>query len=163
MSPAGPVAAAEPLLACCRGAGLKLATAESCTGGLIAACLTETAGSSDVFERGFVTYSNAAKTEILGVSASLIAEHGAVSDPVARAMAAGALERSPADIVLATTGIAGPGGGTADKPVGLVYIAAARRGGPVHVEKHMFDGDRAAVRLATVHMALALALRFATV
>ncbi len=161
--PADLVAAAVPLLACCRGAGLKLATAESCTGGLIAACLTEVAGSSDVFERGFVTYSNEAKTEMLGVSASLIAEHGAVSDPVARAMASGALERSPADIVLAVTGIAGPGGGAANKPVGLVYIAANRRGGPVHVEKHLFDGDRGAVRLAAAHMALALALRFASV
>ncbi len=161
--PAELVETSENLLACCRGANFRLATAESCTGGLIAACLTEVAGSSDVFERGFVTYSNEAKTDLLGVPASLIAEHGAVSDPVARAMAAGALERSPADIDLAVTGVAGPGGGTANKPVGLVYIAAARRGGPVHVEKHRFDGDRAAVRLATVRMALALALSFASV
>lgn len=161
--PADLVAAADTLLACCRGAGLKLATAESCTGGLIAACLTEAAGSSDVFERGFVTYSNGSKTETLGVPASLIAEHGAVSEEVARAMAVGALDRSPVDIALATTGIAGPGGGAANKPVGLVYIAANRRGGPLHVEKHLFDGDRGAVRLATVQAALALALRFASV
>lgn len=154
---------AEELLACCRGANLRLATAESCTGGLIAACLTEIAGSSDVFERGFVTYSNEAKTELLGVSASLIAEHGAVSEPAAHAMAEGALARSPADIALAVTGIAGPDGGTAEKPVGLVYIAAARRGGPVRVERHLFEGDRGAVRRATVHAALALALTFASV
>ncbi len=161
--PAELVEAAESLLACCRGANLRLATAESCTGGLIAACLTEIAGSSDVFERGFVTYSNDSKTEALGVPASLIAEHGAVSDPVARAMAAGVLEHSPADIAVAVTGVAGPSGGTADKPVGLVYLAVARRGGPVHVEKHRFDGDRGAVRLATVRMALALAFKFAAV
>ena len=114
--------------------GLKLATAESCTGGLIAAILTEVPGSSDVFERGFVTYSNEAKTELLGVPAELIEKHGAVSEEVARAMASGALGHSRADIAVAVTGVAGPGGGTTAKPVGLVHLAAARRGSVTHKE-----------------------------
>ncbi len=142
-----------------RDKGLKIATAESCTGGLIAARLTEIPGSSDIFERGFVTYSNQAKTELLGVPAPLIAEHGAVSEEVALAMARGALAQSPADVAIATTGIAGPGGGTAEKPVGLVYIAAARGGGGEYVQRHIFEGDRDSVRLASVKAALALALR----
>ena len=120
---------AAALLAACRERGLKLATAESCTGGLIAAILTEVPGSSDVFERGFVTYSNEAKTEMLGVSAALIEKHGAVSAEVARAMAEGALRNSRADIAVSVTGVAGPGGGTAEKPVGLVHFGAARSGG----------------------------------
>jgi nicotinamide-nucleotide amidase len=140
------------------GKGLKIATAESCTGGLIAASLTDIPGSSDVFERGFVTYSNESKTELLGIPASLIAEHGAVSEQVARAMSAGALAHSPADVAIAVTGIAGPGGGTAEKPVGLVYVAAAQRGGGQSVQRHLFDGDRESVRLSTVRAALALAL-----
>lgn len=140
------------------GKGLKIATAESCTGGLIAASLTDIPGSSDVFERGFVTYSNESKTELLGIPASLIAEHGAVSEQVARAMSEGALAHSPADVAIAVTGIAGPGGGTAEKPVGLVYIAAAKRGGGQSVQRHLFDGDRESVRLSTVRAALAMAL-----
>lgn len=150
--------AARAVLVRARAEGLKVATAESCTGGLIAASLTEVPGSSDVFERGFVTYSNEAKTEMLGVPASLIAEPGAVSEPVARAMAEGTLAFSRADIAVAITGIAGPGGGTPEKPVGLVFIGAARRGQPAIVERHVFAGDRAEIRRATVHRALELLL-----
>jgi nicotinamide-nucleotide amidase len=147
---------AEALLAGYRRAGLTIATAESCSGGLVAGCLTEIAGSSDVFERGFVTYSNAAKTELLGVPASLIAEHGAVSAEVAEAMARGALARSEADATIALTGVAGPGGGTADKPVGLVHFGAARRGGAVQRRHQIYGGDRSAVRLSSVAAALEL-------
>ncbi|NRF66254.1 CinA family protein [Aquincola sp. S2] len=135
--------------------GWRLATAESCTGGLIAGACTELAGSSDWFERGFVTYSNAAKSELLGVAPALIAAHGAVSEPVARAMVEGALQHSPADWAVAVTGIAGPGGGSLDKPVGLVWLAWLQRGGAAHVERKVFEGDRAAVRAATVALALA--------
>src|SRR5215471_16453448 len=113
------IAQAQALLALCRTRKLKIATAESCTGGLIAGTLTEIAGSSDVVDRGFVTYSNAAKTQMLGVPADLIARHGAVSEEVARAMAEGALERAGAELAVAVTGVAGPGGGSAAKPVGL--------------------------------------------
>ena len=134
--------------------GERLATAESCTGGLIAAACTELAGSSDWFERGFVTYSNEAKCELLGVDAALIAAHGAVSEPVALAMATGALAHSRADWAVAVTGIAGPGGGSAEKPVGLVWLAWCRRGGAPEAERHVFPGDRAAVRAATVLQAL---------
>ena len=141
-----------------RAAGLKLATAESCTGGLIAAALTEIAGSSDVVERGFVTYSNEAKNELLGVPTALIAEKGAVSAEVAEAMAAGALAHSHADAAVSVTGIAGPGGGTAEKPVGLVYLGACRRGGRPRHERRVFAGDRAAVRRAALDEALDLAL-----
>ena len=130
--------------------GWMLATAESCTGGLIAAACTDLAGSSAWFERGFVTYSNAAKTELLGVPAELIASHGAVSEPVARAMAAGALRHSRAQVSVAVTGVAGPGGGSAEKPVGTVWFGFGLPGGEVHTECRLFDGDRAAVRAATV-------------
>jgi nicotinamide-nucleotide amidase len=147
---------AEALLEHCRRAGLRLATAESCTGGLIAGTLTDIAGSSDVVERGFVTYSNQAKIELLGVPADLIEEHGAVSAAVVRAMAEGALRRSPAELSVAVTGIAGPGGATPDKPVGLVFVAAARRGRPPRVERRVFAGDRQAVRTAAVAAALDL-------
>jgi nicotinamide-nucleotide amidase len=151
------LAEAEALLALYRARGLRLVTAESCTGGLIAAALTAIAGSSDVVERGFVTYSNEAKAEMLGVPARLIASVGAVSAEVARAMAEGALARSPADVALSVTGIAGPGGGTAAKPVGLVFLGAQRRGGAPVVERHVFPGDRAAVRAASVAAAFRLA------
>lgn len=130
-----------------------LATAESCTGGLIAATCTDLAGSSEWFERGFVTYSNAAKTELLGVDAALISEHGAVSEAVVRAMAAGALSHSHAQVAIAVTGIAGPGGGSADKPVGTVWLGWAGPDG-VLTERCQFGGDRAAVRAATVQHAL---------
>lgn len=133
--------------------GWMMCSAESCTGGLIAGACTDRAGSSDWFERGFVTYSNAAKTELLGVPAGLIAEHGAVSEPVARAMASGALGRSPARVAVAVTGVAGPGGGSAAKPVGTVWLAWAGPFG-VQAECQHFGGDRAAVRQATVRRAL---------
>ena len=131
-----------------------LATAESCTGGLIASACTDLAGSSAWFERGFVTYSNAAKTELLGVPAELIAQHGAVSEPVVRAMAAGAVAHSRAQVAVAVTGVAGPSGGSADKPVGTVWLGWSV-GGKVTTERCQFDGDRAAIRQATVNHALA--------
>ena len=131
-----------------------MATAESCTGGLVAGACTDMSGSSDWFERGFVTYSNAAKTELLGVSAELIEEHGAVSEPVARAMAAGALAHSPAQLAVAVTGVAGPTGGSAEKPVGTVWFGWATPAG-TFTEHQRFDGDRGAVRAATVRHALA--------
>ena len=140
-----------------RAAGLTLATAESCTGGLIAAACTAVAGSSDWFERGFVTYSNQAKTEMLGVPAALIAAHGAVSAEVAQAMVEGALMHSRADLAVAVTGIAGPGGATPGKPVGTVWLAIARRGGfgvVTRAELLQLDGDRAAIRALTVQQAL---------
>lgn len=151
------LAGAEALLAQFRARGLKIATAESCTGGLIAATLTAIAGSSDVVERGFVTYSNEAKADLLGVPAELIAAHGAVSEPVARAMALGAVALSAADVALSVTGVAGPGGGSAEKPVGLVFVGAARRGGDVRVERCLFPGDRASVREASVAQAFRMA------
>ena len=133
---------------------LKIVTAESCTGGLIASLLTEEAGASEVFERGFVTYSNQAKEDALGVPRDLLDAHGAVSAEVARAMALGALKHSKADLSVAVTGIAGPGGGTADKPVGLVHIAAARGEKIIHRECRFGDIGRSAVRLASVEAAL---------
>ncbi|HEX4895337.1 MAG TPA: CinA family protein [Solimonas sp.] len=142
---------AERLLA----RGEWLAVAESCTGGGIAAALTDLAGSSTWFERGLVTYSNSAKTELLGVPATLIQQHGAVSAETARAMAEGVLARTPAHWSLAVTGIAGPGGGSAGKPVGTVWIAWMQRGGAAEAVLHRFDGDRAAVRAASVQAALA--------
>jgi nicotinamide-nucleotide amidase len=162
MFPADLTQAAAALLDDLRGRGLKLATAESCTGGLISALLTEIAGSSDVVERGFVTYSNAAKHELLGVPEAMLAEHGAVSEPVARAMVEGALSHSRADVAVAVTGVAGPGGGSAAKPVGLVHIAAARRGGAVlHRECRFGDIGRSPVRIASVEAALQLVARAA--
>jgi len=136
--------------------GLQVATAESCTGGLVAGALTGVAGSSAVVDRGFVTYSNAAKSDLVAVPAALIDAHGAVSEPVARAMAAGALARSGAGVTVAITGIAGPGGGTADKPVGLVHFAAAGPTGLVHAEHRFGDIGREGVRLASVRVALEL-------
>ena len=133
--------------------GQMLATAESCTGGMIAAACTDLAGSSQWFERGFVTYSNAAKTELLGVPAALIAQHGAVSEPVARAMAEGAIGRSHAQASVAVTGVAGPSGGSADKPVGTVWFGWCVAG-QTQAERQHFDSDRAAVRAQTVAHAL---------
>ena len=153
---------AAELLELCRRADVRLATAESCTGGLIAGCLTEIAGSSDVVDRGFVTYSNEAKTEMLGVPAMLISLNGAVSEPVARAMAEGALARSNADITIAVTGVAGPGGGSADKPVGLVHFGCAGRGRRTFHHREVFPGDRAAVRDATVQTAMSIIRRAVT-
>lgn len=148
---------ADALLAACRQRGLKIATAESCTGGLLSGVLTAVARSSDVFERGFVTYSNEAKTELLGVEPALICRHGAVSEDVALAMADGALRRSHANMAASVTGIAGPGGGTAEKPVGLVYIACSRVGCEQLVERlELWHLDRQAIRLASVGAALRL-------
>ena len=140
-----------------RQQGLRLVTAESCTGGLIAATCTDMAGSSDWFERGFVTYSNAAKTALAGVPEALIAVHGAVSEAVARAMAEGGVKTAGVGAAVAVTGVAGPTGGTADKPVGLVHIAAARAGGPTrHREMRFGPLGRQAIRLASVRTALEL-------
>lgn len=136
---------------------LKIATAESCTGGLVAALLTEIPGSSAVMERGFVTYSNEAKSDLIGVPAELIAVHGAVSEPVARAMAEGALKSSRADVAVAITGIAGPGGATATKPVGLVHFGLARKGAETrHLERRYGDLGRETVRRRAVEDALVL-------
>ncbi len=134
--------------------GLILATAESCTGGLIAAAVTAVSGSSAWFDRGFVTYSNEAKIDLLGVPPGTLAACGAVSEETVRAMAAGALARSRADVAVAVTGVAGPTGGTPDKPVGTVWLAWGCRGGPVRTALHRFAGDREAVRAATVTAAL---------
>ena len=148
---------AAQLLAAARAKGLKIVTAESCTGGLIAGLLTDIAGSSDVFERGFVTSSNPAKEEMLGVPAATLRQHGAVSQSVARAMAEGAIRQSGASLSVAVTGIAGPGGGSDEKPVGLVHIAAARAGAAtLHRECRFGDIGRSDVRLKTVAAALAL-------
>jgi nicotinamide-nucleotide amidase len=148
---------ASRLLSELRRRSLKIATAESCTGGLIAGLLTEIPGASDVFERGFVTYSNAAKIGALGVDHALLLRHGAVSREVAEAMANGALRNSAADIAVAVTGIAGPDGGTPEKPVGLVYIGLAQRGAPAKAEEHRFGPlARSGIRLRTVEEALRL-------
>lgn len=134
--------------------GLKLATAESCTGGLIASGITDLSGSSDIFDRGFVTYSNQAKIDMLGVSPATLDTYGAVSEQTASEMATGAINRSLADYSIAVTGIAGPTGGTADKPVGLVYIAIGQKGHPARVTKNIFAGDRTSVREQTSNTAL---------
>jgi nicotinamide-nucleotide amidase len=151
------VAQAGELLAACRALGELIATAESCTGGLVAATLTAIPGSSDVFERGFVTYSNAAKSEMLGVPFWLIEKHGAVSEDVARAMAGGALLHSRASLAVAVTGIAGPDGGTEEKPIGLVHLAALRRDKPVLHERVLFGAiGRNEIRQRSVARALVL-------
>lgn len=161
MYPESHIVLAEDVLAACRKAGLRVGLAESCTGGLIAGCLTAVPGSSDVVERGFVTYTNTAKTDMLGVPAAFFeaAAVGAVSEEVARAMAEGVLAHSPADVSVAVTGIAGPGGATDTKPVGLVHIASARRNHDTLHERHVFPGDRDMVRMTTVEIALRLLLR----
>jgi len=149
------VARAGALIARCREQGVRIALAESCTGGLVCALLTEIPGSSAVLERGFVVYSNQAKQDLLGVSAATLAEFGAVSAETAREMALGALARSPAHVALSITGIAGPDGGTAQKPVGLVHFGCARRGGGVTPRERRFGAiGRAAIRLAAVATAL---------
>jgi len=137
-----------------RARGLRVATAESCTGGMVAAAITAVAGSSEWFERGFVTYSNEAKREMLGVPGELITAHGAVSEAVAAAMAGGAVARSHATCALSVTGVAGPGGGTAAKPVGLVCFGWSIAGGAPVADTRQFSGDRAAIRAAAVTVAL---------
>jgi len=153
------LARAAELLAAARACGETVATAESCTGGLLAATLTAIPGSSEMFERGFVTYSNSAKSEMLGVPYWLIERHGAVSEDVARAMAGGALTHSHASLAVAVTGVAGPDGGTPEKPVGLVYFAAGRRDEPMRSECVLFgDLGRAEIRRRSVERALSLLL-----
>jgi len=148
---------ARRVLDICRARGLRVATAESCTGGLVAGALTEIAGSSDVVDRGFVTYSNAAKEAMLGVPAATLKRYGAVSRETAAAMAKGALKHSLADIAVSITGIAGPGGGSKEKPVGLVYFAAARRGGKRVVQRQLYGKiGRSRVRALSVAQALAM-------
>jgi nicotinamide-nucleotide amidase len=148
---------AATLLDAYRAKGRRIATAESCTGGLVAGLLTEIAGSSDVVERGFVTYSNEAKASLLGVPGELIVAHGAVSESVARAMAEGALGRSNAHVAVSITGVAGPGGGSERKPVGLVHFGLAAEGRPTeHLERRYGDLGRSAIRLAAVENALGL-------
>jgi nicotinamide-nucleotide amidase len=151
------LAAAQSLVALLRARKMTLATAESCTGGLIAGAVTEIAGSSEVFDRGFVTYSNDAKAEMLGVPPALIATHGAVSPEVARAMLEGAFRASRADLAVAVTGIAGPSGGTAEKPVGLVHLGAAKRGGVPRIEELRLGSiGRGPIRRATILEAFAM-------
>ena len=150
------LALAEQVLALCRARYWHVATAESCTGGLVAAALTAIAGASDVFERSFVTYSNTAKSELLGVSPETIATHGAISAETAEAMARGALSRAPVDLAVSLTGLAGPGGGTPQKPVGLVYLGIATKGGGAQVERRIFPGYRTEIRKDAVRLALEL-------
>ena len=160
MFPAPLLVLAELVLSEAREKKLRIATAESCTGGLIGGVLTEIPGSSDVFERGFIVYSNRAKSDLLNVPGDLIADAGAVSEPVARAMAEGAVENSHAHMAVAVTGVAGPGGGTKMKPVGLVHIAAAREGRSILHEAHRFgDLGRSEIRMRTVEAALELLRR----
>lgn len=147
---------AKTVLVAAKSAGKKITTAESCTGGLVASCITAIPGSSAVFECGYVTYSNEAKSRMLGVPRDAITEFGAVSDITAAAMAEGAMAQSNADIAVAVTGIAGPDGGTKDKPVGLVYLAVAQRGKDAQVKRYVFAGTRTDIRRATVAAALEL-------
>ncbi|HUI20719.1 MAG TPA: CinA family protein [Methylocella sp.] len=151
MFPSSLLGCAADLISSCRAKRLTIATAESCTGGLLAGLITAVAGSSDVFERGFVTYSNAAKVECLGVSSAILERFGAVSEQAAEAMAAGALAHSPAGLAVSITGIAGPGGGSPEKPIGLVHFGLAHRSGAViTVEKRFGDLGRDAIRVAAV-------------
>ena len=149
---------ATAVLEACRAKKLRLATAESCTGGMVAAALTDIPGSSDIVERGLVTYSNEAKSELLGIPPTVVKQHGAVSAEVAGAMATGALAHAPVDLAVGITGIAGPGGGSPEKPVGLVWFGIAAKGAEAKTESHVFRGDRAAIRIAATRRALELLL-----
>ena len=149
-------ALAETVLDRCRARHWLIGVAESCTGGLVAAALTEIPGSSDVVDRGFVTYSDRAKAELLGVPVPILVQHGAVSGETAAAMAQGVLAKAKVDLAVAVTGIAGPGGGSAAKPVGLVWFGTMRRGAEPRIEHHVFAGDRTAVRVAATQRALEL-------
>ena len=157
----GLVSKAKTLLELCERKKLTVATVESCTGGLLSGCLTAVPGSSAVVERGWVTYSNQAKSEEVGVELTLIASHGAVSREVAAAMAAGALRHAPVDLAAGITGVAGPGGGSAEKPVGLVYVSAAAKNQLPEVRENRFGGDRDAIRAASVDVALDMLLDLA--
>jgi len=150
------LAEAEALLAACRAKGIVLATAESCTGGLVTAVLTAIPGASDVVDRGFVTYSNAAKNELIGVPMPLMEANGAVSEEGARAMAEGALLRSRATIAISVTRVAGRGGGSVEKPIGLMCFGLAKKGQNVTAERHVLPGDRGGVRTAAVAHAFAI-------
>ncbi len=152
-------ALAGEVISACKRENLRLATAESCTGGLIAGCLTAVSGASDILQHGFVTYSNQAKSQLLNVSIDLLIEHGAVSEEVSRAMAEGALAGEQVDISVSVTGIAGPGGGSDEKPVGLVHVSAARTGRETLHQRAIFEGDRNEVRLQTIEAAFQLLLR----
>lgn len=157
--PADVLERAAAILELCRARGLTLATAESCTGGLIAACFTEVAGASDVFERGFVTYSNRAKVELLGVAPQTLVRFGAVSKETALEMAVGALTGAKTDLAIAVTGVAGPGGGSAEKPVGLIHVAVvAANSRPAHKECRFGDIDRAEIRIRTLRQALRMTM-----
>lgn len=156
--PASTLALAEQVLKACRLHGRLLVTAESCTGGLIGAAITAVPGCSDIFHAGYVTYANSAKETMLGIPPSLIRKEGAVSEAVALAMVRGALEESPAGIAVAVTGIAGPQGGTAEKPVGTVHLAIATDDGNILHRRCQFNGDRDEIRLQTVEMAFQLLL-----
>ena len=158
MFPPDILSLAEAVVAASRRGGLMVATAESCTGGLVAGAITAVPGSSEALERGFVTYSNAAKATMLGVVPDLIEAHGAVSEPVARAMAQGAVTMSAADVAVAVTGVAGPGGGSDEKPVGLVHFAATGPQGTIHQARRFGDIGRDAVRAASVRVALEMLL-----
>lgn len=149
---------AQAVLSACRERGLHLTTAESCTGGMLTGILTDIAGASDVVTQGFVTYSNEAKHAQLGVDQEMLATDGAVSEAAARAMAEGARVKSNADVAISITGVAGPGGGSAQKPVGLVHMACAIKNGPTRHQQHLFSGDRQAVRTASLDAALDLLL-----
>lgn len=149
----------KTLITNCRKQKIKIATAESCTGGLIAACLTSLSGSSDVFERGFNTYSNNSKVEMLNVPMDMIIEYGAVSEPVSIAMSKGALENAPVQLTVSVTGIAGPSGGSIEKPVGTVYIASVRAEKPTVKERYIFQGNRDEIRIATIREAIKMMLR----
>jgi nicotinamide-nucleotide amidase len=160
MFPAPLIDEADRLLAACRARGIRIVTAESCTGGLLCGILTEIAGASEVVEGGFVTYSNAAKQQALGVAGALLAQYGAVSAEVARAMAAGALARAAASVAVSVTGIAGPGGGSAAKPIGLVYLGLAGLDRPTtHLECRFGDIGRRAIRLKCIEAAFGLLWR----
>ena len=149
---------ANKLILACRKKNIKIASAESCTGGLIAGCITSVAGSSDVFERGFNTYSNEAKSELLNIPLEVIASNGAVSKATAIAMCEGALKNAPVQLTISVTGIAGPGGGTIEKPVGTVYMASARVGKSTIEKSYLFNGNRDQIRLYTIEKALELML-----
>ena len=150
---------AEKVILACEKNNLQLTTAESCTGGLISGCLTAVSGASKILHCGYVTYTNKSKTKLLGVSANILNEHGAVSEIVSKSMANGAIKSGNADVSVSVTGIAGPGGGTTNKPVGLVHISAARKNFKILHERHLFDGDRETIRLQTVKTALELLLK----
>ena len=150
---------AEKVISACKKDNLRLATAESCTGGLIAGCLTSVTGASEVLQFGFVTYTNQAKVNMLGVSNNVLSEHGAVSEIVSRSMASGAIRPGNANISVSVTGIAGPSGGSTEKPVGLVHISVAREHYEILHERHLFVGDREAIRSQTITEALKLLLK----